>query len=81
MIDKVDVYLEYPEERLGVTLIESIFCYDQNGKEIREEKLSDSIYTKEFFDEEYDEIGVEGRVRAFVAKELNVSIDIVEVIE
>ncbi|MEM5646481.1 hypothetical protein AAHH72_19265 [Bacillus cereus] len=79
MINKVEVFLEYPEEMIGVARIETIVCYDQDNREIKDE-IPDLI-NDEFYPEEDDLKSIEERVQSYVAKQLKVSADIVQIEE
>ena len=77
-IMRLEVYLDdnVPEDMAGVYRIGSIIQYDENDKSIPCPK--NLVNNKEFFGEYSD---AEDEIRNYVAQELNVALDIVEVIK
>ena len=71
MIERVEVYLEYPESLEGITRIESIAAFDVNGKKIK--NIPDLVDNQEFRSEE--------EVTNSVSKKLVVSTDVITIIE
>ncbi|NNU90268.1 hypothetical protein [Anoxybacillus sp. CHMUD] len=70
MIASVQISIEQPEEMLGILRLESVTCYDASGNIIGD--IPDLINNDEFHSER--------AVIRFVAKQLNVSEDIIEVV-
>lgn len=77
MINRVEVFLEYPVNTPGIIQLESVICYDQNGRQMGV-NTNDLINNDPFHEE--DEFHEE-KIVSYVAKELNVSVSIVEIIE
>lgn len=77
MIDRVEVFLEYPGDMLGIIRLESVICYDQKGRQM-EIRTADLINNDEFHEE--DEFH-EDKITSYVARELNVPVSIVEIVE
>lgn len=78
MIDRVEIFLEYPHSMPGIIRLETVVCYDQNDKEITV-GIPDLINNIEFHED--DETNVYGEIKSYVSKELNVSVGVVDIIE
>ncbi|MGE7121785.1 hypothetical protein ACQKIC_16335 [Peribacillus sp. NPDC046944] len=69
MIERVIVYLEYPESMEGIIRIESVTALDINGKEIK--NIADLVDNQPFYSEE--------EVTNFISKKLLISTDGIEI--
>lgn len=70
MIERVEITIEYPEEMEGIVRLETLDCYDSNDDRLV--NIPDLINNDEFHSE--------ADLVRFVAKKLQVSADIIEIV-